>query len=107
MSSSEMTIDSTQTAFNQRAESQKERKIDLKAPKTLSIIAFAASLSGVLLIALPFVSLLGLILGLGGLILGWMMRKRVKKKIWAKLAIGLGALCLVLFLTTLALVIFV
>ncbi len=85
---------------------KKERKIDLKDPKTLSILAFVASLSGALIIALPYLSLLGLILGLGGLILGWMMRKRTEKKLWARLAIVLGGLCLLFFLAILGLVIF-
>lgn len=111
-SQKENTFSSVEVAFHklespQQKDQPKEKKFDLKDPKTLSIIALAASASGVLLIALPYLSLLGLVLGLGGLVLGWMMRKRAKKKIWAKLAIILGALCLVFFLATLALVIFV
>lgn len=107
LSFSTVSMDSAKPEHTQKSDPQKERKIDLKDPKTLSIIAFAASLAGVLLIALPYLSLLGLLLGLGGLVLGWMMRKKVKKKIWAKLAIVLGILCLVFFLAVLALVIFV
>jgi len=106
LSASEVTIDSPTAEIHQIIDSQKEKKIDLKDPNTLSIIAFAASLSGVLLIAIPYLSLIGLILGLGGLVLGWMMRKKVKKKIWAKLAILLGGLCLAFFLATVYLVMF-
>lgn len=87
--------------------SPKEKKFDLKDVKNQAFIAFGASLLGSLLILIPYVSLLGLALGLGGLVLGWMIRKKVEKKLWARLAITLGALCLLVFVATLVLVIFV
>jgi hypothetical protein len=87
--------------------SPKEKKFDLKDVKNQAFIAFGASLLGSLLILIPYVSLLGLALGVSGLVLGWMIRKKVEKKLWARLAITLGALCLLVFIATLVLVIFV
>ena len=70
-------------------------------------IAAGAGLLGLALITLPYVSLLGLILGVGGLFAGIFFRKRIKKRKWlATLGIVTGAICLSLFFAVAGLILF-
>ncbi|MEL6731176.1 MAG: hypothetical protein AAFP83_08550 [Bacteroidota bacterium] len=70
-------------------------------------IAASAGILGLVLITLPYVSILGLILGVGGLMAGIFFRKRMKKRKWlATVGIVTGAICLSLFFAVAGLILF-
>ncbi|MEO1413722.1 MAG: hypothetical protein AAFW00_00540 [Bacteroidota bacterium] len=70
-------------------------------------IAASAGILGLVLITLPYVSILGLILGVGGLMAGIFFRKRIKKRKWlATVGIVTGAICLSLFFAVAGLILF-
>ena len=70
-------------------------------------IAAGAGILGLLLITLPYVSIIGLILGAGALVTGIFFRKRIKRRKWlATVGIVAGALCLGLFSAVVGLVLF-
>jgi hypothetical protein len=73
----------------------------------LGWLAVGLGAGGLLMIALPYLSGLGLLLGLVAFGLGWFLRKRTKKKWLHRLARLLGGLSLLYFLGVAALVIFV
>lgn len=74
--------------------------------ETLAKIAFGSSILGLVFIAIPALSLLGLVLGILGFGLGIFTRKKVKKKLFSRLAIILGSVVLFYFTLALGLVIF-
>lgn len=72
----------------------------------LSWVAGGAAVAGAALIALPWLSLAGLLLGLTGLVLAVLARRRGQKNIFSLLGLALGGACAVYFLAVLGLLLF-
>jgi hypothetical protein len=72
----------------------------------LSWVAGGAALAGAAMIALPWLSLAGLLLGLAGLVLALLARRRGQKNIFSFLGLLLGGACAVYFLAVLGLLLF-
>lgn len=85
---------------------ERDRQDERISPETLSKIALGSAVLGILLIAIPPLSFLGLTFGLLGFGLGIFTRKKVRKKLYSRLAIILGSLVLIYFLAALGLVAF-
>lgn len=77
-----------------------------KKKNLLSALAFGMALTGAILIWMPYVSLLGLLLGLAGWVTGYIAQKKGQKNPFSRIAIILGSLCFLYFAITLGLLLF-
>lgn len=73
---------------------------------TFGWVALSMAVLGVALVALPYLSLPGLLLGLGGLVLGYVVRKKLRRPWVSRLTASLGGLVLAYFLIVVGLILF-
>lgn len=81
-------------------------EVATRTADTWGWVALGMGVASVAMIAVPYLSLPGLLLGLGAVIIARIFRKKMKRKGVARLAAGLGGLSLVFFLLAWGLILF-
>lgn len=81
-------------------------EVSSRTATTWGWIALGMGVASVVTIALPYLSLPGLLLGIGAVVIARIFRKKMKYPGVARLAAGLGGLSIVFFLLALGLILF-